>query len=181
MSENYLMFTAGISQESLTTLVQYLVDLQRMGETELHIGISSPGGNVVAGITMYNVIRSCPMHVVMHNIGNVDSIANAVFLAGAERYANESATFMFHGVGFDWNATTRLEEKNLLELIDTVTAEHNRISQIIAAHSGLAFDACMSLFKEQRTRGSAWAKENGIITSVAEFKVPAGADVRYLV
>lgn len=180
MSEHYLMLTAAISQESMTNLVQHLVDLQLSGATKLTIGISSPGGNVVAGITMYNAIRSCPFPVVLHNIGNVDSIANAVFLAGTERLANESATFMFHGVGFDWNSSVRLEEKNLLELIDTVNAEHGRISQIVSAHSGLALDTCMALFKEQRTRGSAWAKDNGLISAIAEFKVPTGANVRYL-
>lgn len=180
MSEHYLMFTAGISQDSMTRLVQHLVDLQLSGATKLVIGISSPGGNVVSGITMYNALKACPMHVVMHNIGNVDSIANAVFLAGDERYANESATFMFHGVGFDWAAGIRLEEKNLLELIDTVNAEHNRISQIISAHSALTYETCMGLFKEQRTRGSSWAKESGLISDIADFKVPPGAEIRHL-
>lgn len=153
MTEHYLMFTAEIGPVAMNNMVQYLVDLQRSGASKLTIAISSQGGNVVCGITIYNALRATPMKVVTHNIGNVDSIANAIFLAGSERHANESSTFMFHGVGFDSVAGERLEEKNLMEKLDTVRAEHERISKIISAHSGLEVAVCMDLFKEQRTRG----------------------------
>lgn len=181
MSKHYLMFTAGIDQMSMNSLVQYLVDLQRSGAQELVIGISSHGGNVVCGITMYNALRASPLKITTHNIGNVDSIANAVFLAGEERYANESATFMFHGVGFDGNPNERLEEKNLLEKLDIVHAEHSRISQLIASRSGLDTSVCLDLFKEQKTRDASWALANGLVQSVTDFHVPTGADIRYLV
>lgn len=55
MSEHYLMFTAGIDQNSMTTLVQYTTELASIGATKLTVAISSYGGNVVSGITMYNV------------------------------------------------------------------------------------------------------------------------------
>lgn len=181
MSEHYLIFTAPIEQASMNGLVQHLIDLQLSGGTSLTIGISSQGGNVVCGITMYNAIRASPLHVRIHNIGNIDSIANAVFLAGEERFANESATFMFHGVGFEGNPNERLEEKNLMEKLDVVHAEHTRISQIIATRSGLDVAVCLELFKEQKTRDANWAAANGMVHSVTDFKIPAGASIRYLV
>jgi len=63
------------------------------------------------GVTLYNFIRSLPVKTIMHNIGIIDSIANVVFLAANERYANPSSSFLFHGVGFDVNQPARLEEK----------------------------------------------------------------------
>ena len=67
------------------------------------------------GLNLYNVLRALPTKLITHNVGNVDSIGNAIFLAGVERYACPHSTFMFHGVGFDAPANSRFEEKNLRE------------------------------------------------------------------
>lgn len=34
------------------------------------------------GMNLYNVLRPIPFLLVTHNVGNVDSIGNAIFLAG---------------------------------------------------------------------------------------------------
>ncbi len=39
-----------------------------------------------------------PYKLITHNVGNVDSIGNVIFLAAEERYACSTSTFMFHGV-----------------------------------------------------------------------------------
>ena len=57
------------------------------------------------GITLYNFLRGVSFQLNNHNIGNVDSIGDAIFLGGAERYACAHSTFMFHGVGFDQPAS----------------------------------------------------------------------------
>jgi ATP-dependent protease ClpP protease subunit len=112
-----------------------------------------------------------------------DSIANAVFLAGNERYASPASTFMFHGVGFDGDASERLEEKNLKEKIDTVLSDHRRISEIISTRTQnrLTVRSGMNLFKEQRTRNAQWALDRGIVMAIRDFVLPAGANVQILV
>lgn len=180
MSEHVLIFTAGVSQPSVGTLTGYLTSLQATGATRLTLAISSPGGQVVAGITMFNVLLAMPYEIITHNIGNVDSIAVALFLAGKRRLSNANATFMFHGVGFDSNPAERLEEKNLLEKLDVIEAENKRISQLIAARSQLSEQACLELLKQQKTRDVAWSQTAGMVDSVEEFVVQAGADVKYL-
>jgi ATP-dependent protease ClpP protease subunit len=47
--------------------------------------LSSPGGHVMLGMNLYNVLRALPIKLTTHNVGNVDSIGNAVFLAGNPR------------------------------------------------------------------------------------------------
>jgi len=180
MSEYYLMFSAAIDQNSSNNFLAYLVGLQIERATKLTIGMSTQGGNVVCGITMYNHMLSMPFEIETHNVGNVDSIANVIFLGGKTRYANPTATFMFHGVGFDGNANERLEEKNLLEKLDVVDAENKRISKVISDRSTLNVDECLGLFKEQKTRDADWAKKNGIIKDIKPFMIPAGANLRHL-
>lgn len=65
-------------------------------------------------MNLYAFLRGVPFDLIVHNVGNVDSIGNAIFLAGQTRYACPQATFMFHGVGFDQHPG-RLEEKILRE------------------------------------------------------------------
>ncbi len=129
---------------------------------------------------MYNTIKSMPFEINTHNISNVDSIANVIFLAGKNRLASQSSTFMFHGVGFNGNNSERLEEKNILEKLDIIKAEHRRIATIISEHSALSFDSCVELFKQQETRDASWAVTNGLATGIAEFLVTNG-NVRYLI
>ena len=79
------------------------------GTKEIHLLFASTGGNVDAGISAYNVLRSLPIKLVTYN-GNVDSIATIIFLAGDERIAVPHATFMFHGVAFDWSGNIHADQ-----------------------------------------------------------------------
>ena len=80
-----------------------------------------------------------PFRLIVHNIGNVDSIGNAVFLAGVERYACASSTFMFHGVGFDTKAA-RFEEKMLREMLAGLLADQKRIAAVVAGRTNMNAD-----------------------------------------
>lgn len=181
MSEHCLIFAAEVDQRVVNVIISYLTEVALTGGTKLTLAISSPGGNVVSGVTIYNALCAMPFEIDTHNFGNVDSIANVIFLAGKRRYANASATFMFHGVGFAGNANERLEEKNILEKLDVIRSEHKRIAGLIAGRSTLKEGACLKLFRQQRTRGASWAKTNGLIDDIKEFVVPTGAALKYLV
>jgi ATP-dependent protease ClpP protease subunit len=181
VTEHCLIFSAEVDQRVTNMVVAYLVELQIAGATKLTLAISSQGGNVVSGVTIYNVLMSMPYVIETHNFGNVDSIANVIFLAGRRRYANHTATFMFHGVGFNGNAAERLKEKNILERLDIIKSEHKRISRLISGRSGLNEPSCLNLFKQQRTKDATWARDNGLIDQVAEFTVPAGASLKYVI
>lgn len=74
------------------------------------------------GMNLYNILRAMPFKLVTHNVGNVDSIDNAVFLAGEERYASPHSTFMFHGVAAGFEAG-QVEAKRLRERLDGIKAD----------------------------------------------------------
>src|SRR5947208_681344 len=105
------------------------------GVPEVYLLLSTPGGGVMNGMNLYNVLRAMPFKLTTHNVGNVDSIGNAVFLAGEVRYACPHSTFMFHGVGFDVQGSVRLEEQGLRERLEGVLADQARIASIIEERS----------------------------------------------
>ena len=128
------------------------------------------------GITLYNFLRSVPFDLTIHNIGNVDSIGNAVFLSANRRYASAHSTFMFHGVGFDKPAA-RYEEKALREMLDGLGNDQRRIASIIAERTAITEDEAAGFFREAQTHTAADARDRGIVNDIREFKLPTGAPV----
>ncbi|MCL2496508.1 MAG: ATP-dependent Clp protease proteolytic subunit [Clostridiales bacterium] len=103
----------------------------------LEIMFSSAGGNVQAGITMYEFLRTAPVPVTMCNVGSVESVSIIVFLGADKRIAMPNTHFKLHA--FEWS-----------------------FSQPAVAYSGIA-DAYLSLNNdieryanifEERTKGA---------------------------
>lgn len=63
---------------------------------EVILNISSGGGPVTIGVTMYNLLRKCRVPVHTHNMGEVSSAAILPYLAGTIRTAEPISKFMFH-------------------------------------------------------------------------------------
>lgn len=97
----YVSFSAEINPNTTEALIALCANHANQGVKEIYLMMSTPGGTVMNGLNLYNVLRALPVKLITHNVGNVDSIGNAVFLAGEERYACFHSTFMFHGVGYD--------------------------------------------------------------------------------
>jgi ATP-dependent protease ClpP protease subunit len=148
---------------------------------EVYLLLSTPGGSVMNGINLYNVMRSFPFKLTTHNVGNIDSIGNAVFLSGQKRYACPNSTFMFHGVGFDCPAGLRFEEKIMRERLDGIMQDQKRIGTIIKSRTNLNEKQIRNLFREARTKDANYALSVGIIHEIREVQVPPGNTIISLV
>lgn len=111
-TEVYVSFSAEINASTTESLIAAMTNLANQGVPKVTLLLSTPGGAVMNGMNVYNVLRAMPFELTTHNVGNVDSIGNAIFLAGERRYAAPHSTFMFHGVGFQSQPGHVLEEKN---------------------------------------------------------------------
>ena len=106
----FVNFSAEINAMTAESLIALMARLANEGQKEVHLLLTTVGGSVMHGLTVYNVLRGLPFTLVTHNAGSVNSIGNAIFLAGERRYACPHSTFMFHGVGFDVTNQQRFEE-----------------------------------------------------------------------
>jgi len=158
-----------------------MADLANKRVAHVYLLLSTPGGSVNNGLTVYNLLKGMPFKLTTHNVGNVNSIGNMIFLAGTKRYACPHTTFMFHGVGFDVTEKTRFEEKSLRERLDSIGADQKRIAAVIAERTQIASEEVEKLFLEAVTRDPNYAKSNGIIHEIKEVEIPAGAPLMQLV
>jgi ATP-dependent protease ClpP protease subunit len=177
----YISFSAEIVPKTTEALIAVLADQANKRVDEVYLMLSTPGGNVINGLNLYNVLRSFPFRLVTHNVGNVDSIGSAVFLAEQQRYACATSMFMFHGVWFEAPSGMRFEEKYLRERLDGILQDQLRIGSIIKAHSNLDESQISELFLEARTKDANFALSVGIIDEIREVNIPQGNPIISLV
>jgi len=175
----YLSFSAEIDVKTVEQLLAFCAGKVNEGFDEIHIGFSTGGGHVREGVNAFHVLMALPAKIVMYNTGAVDSIGNAIFLAGEERYACKGTTFMFHGVGIQvgGGAPMRLDEPTLKDRLNLIVSDNKKIAGIISSRTRIRTKEAANLFAEQATKDTAYAEEYGIIHAVRDFKVPSGAPI----
>ncbi|MHB1765545.1 MAG: ATP-dependent Clp protease proteolytic subunit [Gammaproteobacteria bacterium] len=173
----YLLFQSEVNQQSCERLCTAMGALAAQGFREIYLMLSTPGGGVSNGLAIYNFMRGLPCRFVTHNIGNVDSIGNVIFLGGDQRYACAQATFMWHGVGFNNVQVPRLEQKNLKEMLDNIKHDHRRIGEIVAERSNLQPRQIGKLFLEAQTKDANFAIKYRLAHAIRELQIESGRQI----
>lgn len=159
--------------KNIMAIVSNVVAQER--PTALYFLLSSHGGQVDAGITLYNFLKSLPQKIIMHNIGTIDSIANVIFAARQKKYAVPHATFMFHGVTWEIKTQARISLPQLSEIRDRIEKNHNTIAGIICGNTKMKEEEIKRLFREGETLNVESALEKGIINQVKPAQLPKDA------
>jgi len=141
----------------------------------LYFLFSSPGGQVQAGITLYNFLRALPTKIVMHNTGSIDSIATVIFLAGDERYASHSSSFLFHGVQANFPAGAGLSLNQIRERASGLAEDENKIARVITDRSKIQDEEIRRLFREGESKNPDFALEKGFISEIRDAEIPKDA------
>ena len=177
----YVSFSAEINPNTTEVLIATMSNLANLKVQEIVLLFSTVGGTVMNGINLYNFLKSMPFELSIHNVGNVDSIGNAIFLAGNHRYATSNATFMFHGVGLTHPQGFRLEEKNVREALNNILSDQQRIGDIITEHSNITDSEVQELFREAQTKDASFALDKGLIEEIRSVEITSGVPIIPLV
>ncbi len=135
----------------------------------------SSGGNVDAGVALYNFLRALPIKITFHNTSAVDSIGNVVFMAGEDRFATPEATFLMHGVTYNLNST--FDREALGQINSNAIHSENKIAQIISDRSTLSEPEIRSLFAQGETKDSTFALSKGFIQDICKPSISANEEV----
>ena len=177
----YVSFSAEINPSTTESLIGVMANCANLKVQKVYLLLSTPGGSVMNGINLYNVLKGMPFELITHNTGNVNSVGNMVFLAGNERYATANATFMFHGVGFNVSQNQRFEEKNLRERLNGIMNDQKSIGGIISQRTNLSEREIADLFREAQTKDASYAINKGIIHKIRDVQLTPGCPVVSLV
>lgn len=173
----YLSFCAEISPSTAEEFLKMCCEVVNARAKSLYILFSTTGGSIAEGIHIYNMLRSLPLKVITHNVGVVQSVGIAIFLAGEERYANPGTTFMFHGVTVPIQSSG-IDESGLLALLDRVCSSQKQIANVLRERAGFSSDKTIhNLFTSHITHDTKFAKKHGIIQDVRQAKLASGHPV----
>jgi ATP-dependent protease ClpP protease subunit len=168
----YINFFDGIEPIKVNKFINFTVEaIQKHNPKEIYYLISSAGGDVDSGFTLYNFLLSLQskITIAMHNIGTIDSMANVIFIAGQKRYAAPTASFLFHGIVMNFNAGGfgRIALKEALSRLDGM---ETRMAEAISQNSKLTTEELKIFFQQGEGKDVNFAFEKGIIQ---EIKIPA--------
>lgn len=167
----YVSFTADIDSDATENLIAVMSRLARLKVKKVYLLLSTLGGSVTNGLALFNLLRGMPFKLVTHNIGNVDSIGNVLFLAGEERYTCESATFMFHGVHSGPIGEERPDVKTIQEKLDGLINDQKRICKVICSRTKIVNREVEQLFKQGQTKDAAFALDKGIVNEIKDVQI----------
>lgn len=173
--EVYVTFFDQIDMErvqSLQVIFQQIINKHK--PKSIYFMISSPGGDVKAGIVLYNYLNALPVKIITHNIGSIDSIALIIFLAGDERYAANHSSFLLHGIKSNFNATTSMNLSQIKEIESQVSQLENNISEIVNQETHITKLEMANLFAEGETKSLEFCLDKNIIHGLRAPKIPKG-------
>ena len=177
----FISFSAEIVPHTSEALLNNVTQLSNDGYKTIHLLLSTPGGLVSLGISIYNVLRGLPIELITHNVGNVESIGAIIYLAGGKRYACPQTTFMLHGVSFTTIGSAQFFEKNLKERLASIQADHERIKAIYNERAGIDPERAEQFFLGESTLTAGEAVKEGIVHSIQPVTIPTGSPVLQLV
>jgi ATP-dependent Clp protease, protease subunit len=173
-----IYYCAPVVHPATTKLRNTLCNAVNLAVPSVAIFMSSGGGLVEEGISLFAFIRSLPIDITIHNIDHVDSIALAIYLAGTRRLANPDATFLLHDFYFPQpiSISTRHQASDLSV---SLTASRQKMMAILRSRTKMSDEQFKSLrfLEETVIQTASTAKEIGITHEIEQAVAPMEAEL----
>lgn len=158
-----------INEQNTQNLLQLISSSLSPDIDHLYLLLNTPGGSVNHGILIFNFLRSLPVKVTTHNVGQVDSIGNVIFVAGTERFATPNSTFLFHGVASgQWGG---LSVQQAHEAISQLENDEQRMTTILRENTGFLARELKAFYRQGKSITPDKAKDKGIIDGIKEVEI----------
>lgn len=153
-------------------------DLKALGDVEdLDVFINSPGGSVMDGLAIYNMLRQHPANVTVKVMGVAASAASFIAMAGDKIVMPENSFMMIH------NPMSAVfgNAQEMREIADTLDKIAASLIGIYVARTGKSEADVKALLDAETWMTAAEAKDLGFIDEILpEMKVAASFDVENL-
>jgi len=177
MKEAYIRFMAPVTPQTADKLLQ-VVDRKIQEKSErIHLMLSSPGGSVFHGLSLYNFLKGAPIEVFTYNFGSVDSIGVVIFCAGDQRFSVPHARFLIHGVRFNISGNASFDEKQIEEHLKSLKIDQHNIARVIADTAQKPAHKVEEDMNNRLTLNPGEAKDYGLVHEIKSALFPIEADL----
>lgn len=173
----YIKFYAAVTPNTVIQLQRNIEQLLLQGMKSLHLLLSTPGGSVHDGISVYNLLKGLPIEVNTYNFGSVDSIGVVIFCAGTNRFSVPHARFLLHPVSMQVHQGQTFDEPSIEEKLKLLKADQSNIAKVISATTNKPVETVQNLIHNRTTLEPEKAIELGLVTEIKSSLVPAGVQL----
>ena len=172
-----IRFMAQVDGETAKVLLETVDRLVSERAERLILLMSTPGGSVFHGLSVYNYLRGLSIEIETVNFGSVDSIGVVIFCAGSRRTSVPNARFLLHGVSSNIQGPVTADEKQLEEIIKGLQIDVRNISRVVAETTKKTEQEIYDAMINRTTLDPQQAMDFGLVTGIETGLVPAGAAV----
>jgi ATP-dependent Clp protease protease subunit len=153
-TEAYVAFMGDITEQTVSEVVSHLDGLASQGTERVVLAIQTMGGDINAGMHLYERLRAMPFHLVTHGIGLVASMGVPIYLAAEERLAGPHCQFLLHRAAFTAEAGKRFDLPLLRERIASLEADEQRTRAVYEDQTSLTRSEIESLKDAETVLGA---------------------------
>jgi ATP-dependent protease ClpP protease subunit len=173
--DGYIKFYAPVTSNTSIQLQRIVEQMLMQGYRRLHLLLSTPGGSVHDGISIYNLLKGLPLEVNTYNFGSVDSIGVVIFCAGGNRYSVPHARFLLHPVSMQVFGNQTFDEPLIAERINALKSDQSNIAKVISATINKKVDDVLQLIHGRTSLEPDKALEQGLVTEIKSDLLPVNA------
>jgi len=142
----------------------------------INLLLSSPGGSVFHGLSVYNFLKGAPIEVFTYNFGSVDSIGVVMYCAGSKRFCVPHARFLIHGVKMNFQGQASFDEFQIHEHLKSVQIDQKNIARVIADNTGKGAEVIETDMHDRKTLNPNEAKDYGLVNEIKSQLFPLDAE-----
>lgn len=133
-----IFLTGEINQEMALEFAKQVMELvQQNSKEEIKVIINSPGGEINAGMVIYDIIQSTTTPIKLFCFGQAYSMAAVLFLSGQNgRYLFPNSKLMLHQPLIQ--TCPGGSASSVKSLSDSLLREKNKMNAIISKHTGMS-------------------------------------------
>lgn len=152
---------------------EFLKDIENIKTaSNITVHINSGGGDLYAGLAIYNRLKMLSGHVTTINDGLAASAASLIFQAGDTRKMNKGSNLMAHGAsGFLFGFYS---VEDMQEITKQFKAHNKAIANVYAEAMGVTYEEARSFVSGETWLTGQEAVDKGLADEVIETEEPKG-------
>lgn len=137
LSRREIFLTEEVNAETSNELIKQLMYLERQDSgKEINLYINSPGGEVISGLAVYDLISLMKSPVRTVCTGTAASMAAILFLAGEKREMLPHTRLMIHDPSFSGGSIGGKKSHELRHELEKLDEVREALAKIIAEKTG---------------------------------------------
>lgn len=167
LQKREIFLTDQVDAAMATELIKQLMYLEREDNTkEITIYINSPGGEVISGLAIYDMISlmKSPVRTVCY--GAASSMGAVIFLAGDKREMLLHSRLMIHDPSYSHNDIGGRKPHEIQHELDKLNEIRLALADIIAERTGKSVEEIYRITAEDTYYNSKEALEFGLATGI---------------